>query len=55
MPSGGNPMASILSGKPTGEGKKDNHKFWDTQPMPKFGSEILVEGPLEIQTIGEVQ
>lgn len=57
MPSGGNPMASILSAKPTAEttDKKEKHKFWDTQPMPKLGSEILTEGPLEMQTIDQVQ
>lgn len=53
MPSGGNPMASILSTKPNEPVEK--HKFWDTQPMPKFGQEVEREGPIEIQFVEDVQ
>lgn len=30
-----------------GEQHKDTYKFWDTQPVPKFNSEIENEGPLD--------
>ena len=31
------------------------HKFWDTQPVPKMGEQIKDHGPIETKTVAEVQ
>jgi len=31
------------------------HKFWDTQPVPKLGETVTMHGPLETKTIDQVK
>lgn len=52
-------LASIMTGlAASGKNAKDMgaYKFWQTQPVPKFGEDAkkLVEGPLKIQTVEEI-
>lgn len=52
-------LADIMTGLAAGgKGAKDmaSHKFWQTQPVPRFGDEekLAKEGPLRIQTVDDV-
>ena len=34
---------------------KEEHKFWDTQPVPKMGELVTDEGPLEVKKLEDVK
>ena len=37
------------------EKKKEEHKFWDTMPVPKISESVIDEGPIEIKKLEDVR
>ena len=55
-------LSRLMRGLSTKDGESDDpsagakeHKFWDTQPVPKMGEQIKDHGPIETKTVAEVQ
>ena len=45
-----NEIKKILNAKP-----KEDHKFWDTMPVPKLTEQVKDEGPIELRQLPEVK